>query len=157
MSHARALAVVTAAAALTLAACGDDPEGGGASRPTAPGTVLSANSTQKLGTTVVDGDVYTLYRFDGDRADPPTATCVDACAESWPPVLTDPAAQPMLEGIDEAAFGTVARPGGATQVTIGGWPVYRHAADPGPGATDGNGVDGSWFAISPDGSKATQP
>ena len=71
-------------------------------------------------------------------------------------MLTDPGTQPVLEGVDEAAYGTVVRPDGSTQVTIGGWPVYRHAADQ-PGATDGNGVDGNWFAIKPDGSKAAPP
>lgn len=158
MSRTRALAVATAVAALTLAACGSEPERGplppAPTAQNAPGTILGVNSTQQLGTVVVDGNVYTLYRFDGDSANPPTATCVDACAEDWPPMLTDPATTPVLEGIDESAIGTVTRPGGQTQLTIGGWPVYRHAADSAPGATDGNGVDDAWYAVAPDGSKA---
>ena len=64
------------------------------------------------------------------------------------------AEKPLVEGIDEAAVGTVTRPDGSVQVTIGGWPVYRHADDSAPGSTDGNGVDDVWFAIQPDGSKA---
>jgi predicted lipoprotein with Yx(FWY)xxD motif len=154
MPRTRALAIVVATAALTLAACGgDEPPTGTAPAPPTSGTVITLNSTKQLGTVVTDGNVNTLYRYDEDSANPPTATCVDDCAEDWPPVLTDPAEKPVLEGIDEAAFGTVTRPDGSVQVTIGGWPVYRHA-DSAPGATDGNGVDGTWFAIQPDGSKA---
>ena len=83
--------------------------------PPAPGTVLGLNSTKQLGTVVVDGNVNTLYRFDQDSANPPTTTCLDDCAEDWPPVLTDPAAKPVLEGIDESAVGTVTRPDGSNQ------------------------------------------
>jgi predicted lipoprotein with Yx(FWY)xxD motif len=156
MSRTRALAVVVAAAALTLAACGSDEpatQSGVGPAAATPGTVLTLNSTKQLGTVVVDGNVNTLYRYDQDSANPPTATCLDDCAEDWPPVLVDPAEKPVLEGIDEAAFGTVTRPDGSIQATIGGWPVYRHAESE-PGATDGNGVDGAWFAVQPDGSKA---
>jgi predicted lipoprotein with Yx(FWY)xxD motif len=171
MSRSPALAVVTAVAALSLSACGffsgtDSTTGGGSSAGGAapktvlvppPGTILSSNSTKQLGTTVVDGSLNTLYRFDRDSAEPPTATCVDACAEAWPPLLTDSSQPTILEGLEEGAVGTVTRPDGSTQVTIGGWPVYRHAEDSAPGATDGNGVDGAWFAIKPDGRKAGKP
>jgi predicted lipoprotein with Yx(FWY)xxD motif len=163
------LAAVAAFTVLSLSACsyftgGDSPSGavGGGSAPVsvlpAPTeTILSVNSTQQLGTTVVDGTLNTLYRFDRDSAQPSTATCVDACAEAWPPLLTDLNEQPVLEGIDEDAVGAVTRPDGSVQITVGGWPVYRHAADSAPGATDGNGVDGAWFAIRPDGRKAAKP
>ncbi|MBC8093129.1 MAG: hypothetical protein H7Y15_14560, partial [Pseudonocardia sp.] len=49
------------------------------------------------------------------------------------------------------------RPDGGVQLTLGGWPVYRYAADPAPGATDGNGVGEKWFAINPEGGKAVAP
>jgi predicted lipoprotein with Yx(FWY)xxD motif len=39
-------------------------------------------------------------------------------------------------------------------VTIGGRPVYRHAADGLPGQDNGQGVDGNWFAVAPDGTRA---
>ncbi len=162
MPRTPARAAVIAATALTLSGCGffggDSGNTGGT--PTSmrtPGTILSANSTKQLGTTVVDGAVNTLYRFDADSPEPPTSTCLDACAEAWPPVLADLERPPVLEGIEEDAVGTVTRPDGAVQLTIGGWPIYRHAGDSAPGATDGNGVDGTWFAIKPDGSKAARP
>src|SRR6476661_1695423 len=86
---------VAAVAVLGLSACSGD-----ATAPAAPaattaapveiGTVLSANSTDKLGTVVVDGQGYTLYRFDKDTAKPPASNCAGECAQKWPPVLATP-------------------------------------------------------------------
>ena len=161
MSRTPALAAVAAIAAIALSACS-----GGTEVPTIPsrapaapvtaierpqGTIVSANSTAQLGTVVVDGLGFTLYRFDGDSAQPPAATCAGPCAETWEPVV---AADPIkLEGLAEKAVGSVERPDGQVQLTIGGWPVYRRVGDA-PGATDGHGADGKWFAVAPDGDKA---
>ena len=118
-----------------------------------PGIVLSANSTAQLGTVVIDGLGFTLYRFDEDSATPPTSTCTDACTSTWQPMIyTDPV---VLEGIAQNVIGKVARPDGQEQVTIGGWPVYRYVPEPQPGATTGHGSEGTWFAVTPDGKKAT--
>lgn len=158
---------VAAVAAIALSACsGAAPE---PSTPVAVGgpdvkqlpapkqTILSANSTAQLGTVVIDGFGFTLYRFDDDSADPSTATCVDECAREWPPVLEQAGEDLVLEQVREDEVGTVERPDGSTQVTIGGWPVYRYAADSGPGSTDGHGKGRNWFAITPDGKKAEAP
>jgi predicted lipoprotein with Yx(FWY)xxD motif len=161
MSRSTALAAVAAIATIALSACSSGTEvPAAASRAPAapatvlerpPGTIVSANSTARLGTVVVDGLGFTLYRFDGDSARPPAATCTGPCAETWEPV---PAADPMsIDGVAEKAVGKVERPDGQVQLTIGGWPVYRHAGDA-PGATDGHGKDGKWFAVAPDGDKA---
>jgi len=64
------------------------------------------------------------------------------------------AGTPAYEGVDPAVVGTVARDDGRQQVTIGGWPVYRHASDSQPGAVDGQGAQGQWFAVTPSGGKA---
>lgn len=167
----RLATTAVAALALALTACsggggggGTDPYALGGSVPAAPpevltapaGTVLSANSTAQLGVVVIDGLGWTLYRTDADSADPPVATCVDACAEAWPPVVAEPGTPLSLEGVAQEDVGTVVRPDGQVQVTVGGWPVYRHAADPQPGATDGHGKEG-WFAITPSGGRAEAP
>jgi predicted lipoprotein with Yx(FWY)xxD motif len=161
----RLAATAVAALALALTACsgggGTDPYASAGSLPAAPpevltaptGTVLTANSTAQLGVVVIDGLGWTLYRSDADSADPPTATCVDACATAWPPVLAEPGTPLSLEGVEQQDVGTVVRPDGGVQVTVGGWPVYRHAADPQPGATDGHGKDG-WSAVTPTGARA---
>jgi predicted lipoprotein with Yx(FWY)xxD motif len=164
----RQSAFAVAALALTLTACsgggGTAPNTSAGSVPAAPpevltapaGIVLSANSTARLGVVVIDGLGWTLYRTEADSADPPTATCVDACATAWPPVLADPGEPLSLDGVAQEDVGTVTRPDGGIQVTVGGWPVYRHAADPQPGALDGHGKDG-WSAITPSGSAAEAP
>jgi predicted lipoprotein with Yx(FWY)xxD motif len=124
--------------------------------PAGGAPMLAAKDAPDLGTIVIDVDGFTLYRFDKDRAKPtPTTTCVDACAVKWPPVTVDPKGKLALEGVDKAAVGMVQRPDGTTQLTLGGWPVYRFAGDTEPGATAGQGVSGTWFAITPDGKKAT--
>ncbi len=157
---------------LALAGCsagggGSDPygyAGGAAPVGSAPetlaapaGTVLTANSTAQLGTVVIDGLGWTLYRFDDDTAQPPTSNCTGECATTWPPVLAKPGAPLAVEGVAQEAVGTVTRPDGGVQLTLGGWPVYRYAADSAPGATDGNGVGEKWFAINPGGGKAVAP
>ena len=160
MFRTTALAAVTAVAAVALAACSvtelplpaSPDRGTPATQLARPqGTIVSANSTAKLGTVVVDGLGFTLYRFDGDSAQPPTATCDGQCAETWDPVL---ATEPITtEGVAEKAVGSVERPDGEQQLTIAGWPVYRHTGEA-PGATDGQGAQGKWFAITPNGGKA---
>ena len=118
------------------------------------GTILSANSTAKLGTVVVDGQGFTLYRFDKDTAKPPTSNCAGECAQKWPPVLATPGTPLTVEGVAQDAVGTINRPDGSIQLTLGGWPVYRYSGDPQPGATAGQGVGGTWAAVTPDGGKA---
>ena len=154
------LPAVLLAAALTGAAACSAPEPTGASGA-APATqlaepdhtVLAANSTAKLGTVVIDGLGWTLYRSDGDSATPSKSVCTGQCADEWPPVLMQ-AGTPAYDGIDPARIGTVTRDDGRQQVTIGGWPVYRHAGDSKPGSVDGQGAQGSWWAVTPTGDKA---
>src|ERR1700754_2722697 len=119
------------------------------------GTVLTANNTPKLGTVVVDGQGFTLYRFDKDTAKPPTSNCAGECAQKWPPVLATPGTPLTVEGVAQDAVGTINRPDGSIQLTLGGWPVYRYSGDPQPGATTGQGVGGTWSAVTPEGGKAT--
>ena len=119
------------------------------------GTILSANSTAQLGIVVVDGQGFTLYRFDKDSAKPPTSNCADDCAQKWPPVLATPGTPLTVEGVAQEAVGTINRPDGTIQLTLNGWPVYRYSGDPQPGATAGQGVGGGeWAAVTPEGSKA---
>ncbi len=153
-----------AAAVVGLAACsgGDN----GAKTSTAPvdpvaatprvGTILTANSTAQLGTVVVDGQGFTLYRFDKDSAKPPTSNCAGECAQKWPPVLATPGTPLTVEGVEQEVVGTINRPDGTIQLTLNGWPVYRYSGDPQPGATTGQGVNGGeWAAVTPDGQKAS--
>lgn len=159
MSRRVVLPAVLCAAA--LAACSaPDPYSASAGAPSQlpepDRTILVANSTARLGTVVIDGLGWTLYRYDNDSPKPSTSTCTDSCATEWPPVLMQPGT-PEYDGVDPKNVGTLTRDDGSNQVTIGGWPVYRHAADPKPGSVDGQGADGGWWAITPTGGRATQP
>jgi predicted lipoprotein with Yx(FWY)xxD motif len=158
------LAAAAAAVVVGLTACsgGTDGGSGGTAAPVDPvaatpqvGTILTANSTAKLGTVVVDGQGYTLYRFDKDSPKPPTSNCADACAQKWPPVLATPGTPLTVEGVEQEAVGTINRSDGTIQLTLNGWPVYRYSGDPQPGATSGQGSDGGvWAAVTPEGQKA---
>lgn len=57
-------------------------------------------------------------------------------------------------GIDSSLIGTVTRPDGTKQITLNGWPLYLFAGDSRPGELSGEGVDGTWHAVAPNGKTA---
>jgi predicted lipoprotein with Yx(FWY)xxD motif len=162
MPRYRAPALIAAVAAvLALGACSAGPvtnaPGAGLEAPPAAAAqpALTAKDVGDLGKVVVDAEGYTLYRFDDDKANPPTTTCVDDCAKKWPPVVVDRTAKLRVDGVEDSAVGLLERPDGTTQLTIKGWAVYRYSGDKQAGATEGQGVGGTWYAITPEGKKAT--
>ena len=164
------LVALAAAAAVSLGACGTSstiagvPSPAPVAAPAAPpapaapaGPALTASPTAALGTVVVDGTGYTLYRFDKDKSKPSKSNCNGSCATQWPPVLVASAAEAKevkLDGVDAGAVNTVKRADGKLQLTIGGWPVYRYSGDKAAGDTTGQGVGKVWFAVTPAGKKA---
>jgi predicted lipoprotein with Yx(FWY)xxD motif len=172
MIRTRVLSLVAlgAAAAVSLGACGTSstiagvPSPAPVAAPAAPpapaapaGPALTASNTAALGTVVVDGTGYTLYRFDQDKPKPSKSNCNGSCATQWPPVLVASAAEAKevkLDGVDAGAVNTVKRADGKLQLTIGGWPVYRYSGDKAAGDTTGQGVGKVWFAVTPAGKKA---
>jgi predicted lipoprotein with Yx(FWY)xxD motif len=164
------LVALAAAAAVSLGACGTSntipgvPSPAPVAAPAAPpapaapaGPALTASPTAALGTVVVDGTGYTLYRFDKDKPKPSKSNCNGSCATQWPPVLVASAAEAKevkLDGVDAGAVNTVKRTDGKLQLTIGGWPVYRYSGDKAAGDTTGQGVGKVWFAVTPAGKKA---
>ena len=121
----------------------------------ADGTVtLQVVRSERFGEYVVDGEGFTLYRFDPDTAHPSKSNCNDQCAVTWPPTLAAHTVQ--FSGIHRSALGVVQRQDGSVQMTVGGWPVYRFSKDTQPLQTNGEGVGGTWFVVAPDGSKASQ-
>jgi predicted lipoprotein with Yx(FWY)xxD motif len=117
---------------------------------------LSVGASGALNPVVHDGAGFTLYRFDKDTAHPSKSNCNGACAVKWPPVLVRPNSRIFLDGVSLSKAGTVRRQDGTLQVTIGGWPAYRFSKDTAAGQTNGQGVGGTWFAVTPDGKKAGQ-
>jgi predicted lipoprotein with Yx(FWY)xxD motif len=115
---------------------------------------LNATPSADIGTYVSDGAGRTLYRFDKDPAR--KSTCNDSCAIAWPPLLIHSPGKIYPKGINPKILGYVERADHTCQVTIDGHPVYYFAGDPKPGNINGQGVNGTWFAVSPTGGK-TRP
>jgi predicted lipoprotein with Yx(FWY)xxD motif len=114
---------------------------------------LNATPSDQIGTYVTDGAGRTLYRFDNDSANPPKSTCNGDCAKVWPPLLIHSPGKIFPKGIDPKILGYVERADHTCQVTINGHPVYYFVTDNRPGDINGQGVNGTWFAVSPDGGK----
>ncbi len=117
-------------------------------------TVLAARTgvVTGLGAVLTNAAGRTLYRFDGDTAQPPVSSCDGGCAQSWPPVLVEGSA-PRVKGVDPALLGTVTRTDGKKQLTVAGWPQYTFKDDGKPGEAKGVTVP-KWFATAVDGKKA---
>jgi predicted lipoprotein with Yx(FWY)xxD motif len=137
------------------------PKTGDWAAPTAPvaqkWVQLTASRAGALNPVVVNGAGFTLYRFDKDTAMPSKSNCNGDCATTWPPVLVAPGGKIFVKGVKPSAVGVITRDDGTHQVTIGGWPVYRFSKDTKPGDTNGQGVGGTWFGVTPNGQKAGQP
>ncbi len=96
-----------------------------------------------------------LYLFTNDTQDSGTSTCTGECLAEWPALTTeaDPAAG---DGADATLLGTITRDDGSTQVTYNGWPLYYFADDTAAGDTNGQGLEGVWFLVSPAGEAIEQ-
>lgn len=116
---------------------------------------LSVRKDPKLGEIVVDKNGMTVYRFMKDSAWPMKTACTGACLEKWPVVA--PVEKNDTEGIIKKGFVTFDRPDGIKQQTIDCWPIYTFAKDSKPGDTKGQGVGGTWFAVSPQGKPVGAP
>ena len=116
---------------------------------------LYAVQSGPLGVVTTDADGHIVYRHDADT--PTSSACTGECAQIWLPLVVPAGEEPELLGIDPEEVGRLDRPEGS-QLTLAGWPLYHRADDDG-GLTDAgaHGADGAWFAITPDGERATAP
>ncbi|MEU9609221.1 SCO0930 family lipoprotein [Streptomyces sp. NPDC048057] len=116
---------------------------------------LTTRKDPRLGDVVVDQDGMTVYRFTKDSAWPMTSACTGECLEEWPVVA--PVAKSDTRGIRQKGYVTFDRPDGVKQQTIDCWPLYTFAGDAKPGDINGQGVGGTWFAVTPQGKLAKAP
>ncbi|WP_432947656.1 COG4315 family predicted lipoprotein [Kribbella sp. CA-253562] len=98
---------------------------------------------------------WTAYRFEVDDHEDPTPAkvkCAFDCLSTWPPALTD-GSKVEVSGIDRKLVGTVGRVDGDgyTQVTLGGWPLYKFKEDKVPTDAKGEGLACNWSVVKPDG------
>jgi predicted lipoprotein with Yx(FWY)xxD motif len=126
---------------------GAETTAGGGGGTAAGATVATTESD--LGTILVDGQGRTLYAFTPDSQGTPT--CLDSCAQAWPPALVEGEIT-VGEGLDDSTFSTVENPTGGMQLKAGDFPLYLYAQDTAPGDVNGQGVGGVWFVVAADGS-----
>ncbi|WP_199551126.1 SCO0930 family lipoprotein [Streptomyces sp. N35] len=129
-----------------------EEEGGGEQADPAG---LSTRKDPKLGEIVIDKNGMTVYRFKKDSAWPMKSACTGDCLENWP--VVEPVDKNDTEGILKKGFVTFDRPDGIQQQTIDCWPLYTYAGDQAPGDTNGQGVGGTWYAVSPQGKLVGAP
>jgi predicted lipoprotein with Yx(FWY)xxD motif len=166
--------IVASLVLLALAACSSDDNAGsstgstGASSPTetesspppssasespasgGSGETEVESEDSALGTILVDSKGNTLYVFMNDTSD--VSTCTGDCAASWPALIAKGEVKAGGGGdVDESLLGTSARDDGKMQVTYNGHPLYYFSGDQAPGDTNGQGVGGIWFVVSPAG------
>ncbi|MFD7916250.1 SCO0930 family lipoprotein [Streptomyces sp. NPDC059752] len=114
---------------------------------------LSVAKDPKLGDHIVDGKGMTVYRFKPDTQWPMTSKCVGDCLTKWPVVA--PVEKAKDKGIVEKNYTVLNRPDGQKQQSVDCWPVYTFSGDKKPGDVNGQGVGGTWYAVSPDGKLIT--
>ena len=96
--------------------------------------------TVDIGRVLGDATGLTLYIYDRDT-EPGKSTCVDACAEAWPPLTADGSAAPAPD------WTTIVRTDGSKQWAYKGKPLYRFSGDDKPGETTGDGIGAIWHAL----------
>ena len=158
----RKLTMIVAAAPLAtvLIAVGCGSSQGYSAGPDSAGAPYAAADAAKvavtktgIGRVVVDGGGRTVYVFEGDTDS--RSSCYGACAQEWPPLLTQ--GTPLAgSGAKQSLLGTTRRRDGAEQVTYTGRPLYRFVDDRKAGDTEGEGVQdfgAGWEAVSGAGGK----
>jgi predicted lipoprotein with Yx(FWY)xxD motif len=101
------------------------------------------------GEILVSSTGFTVYEFTKDSSGKDSCVEITGCAHFWPPLLVTGA--PMAGvGVKASLLSTITLPGGESQVTYNGHPLYLFTGDSGPGETDYVGVrafGGYWFAL----------
>ena len=144
--------------ALAVTACAQQPTvsttTGSGSTPTAT-TSSSSNALIHTATATVKGTSetiltnaqgLTLYYRTTDK--PPSKVCSGACAGAWPPILFTGSGSPTSSTQLSGKLTAVTDANG-NQVEYNGHPLYTFASDSGPGQTNGEGVGGIWFVVTP--------
>jgi predicted lipoprotein with Yx(FWY)xxD motif len=114
--------------------------------PTPMAFTLKVANNPILGNILTDQDGRTIYMFATDVGG--VVSCYDTCAKFWPPLVGTATAG---TGVDASLIGTTMRKDGASQVTYKSMPVYYFLKDSKPGDVFGQGVQGTWYVLSPSG------
>jgi predicted lipoprotein with Yx(FWY)xxD motif len=91
----------------------------------------------------------TAHVFDKDVAGSGTSASTGDCLKTWAPITTS-SGQPRRRWCHRSG-GCNPAANGASQITIGGLPLYTFANDKAPADTNGQLVKGVWHVITPSG------
>lgn len=140
--------------ALGLAACGagadTDTKAGSNPAPKAQQPVEAEVKIveSSFGPILADQANRTLYAFAKDKGG--SSACSADCLATWPALTSAKPATPGA-GTDTALLASIPASEGSTQARYGEWPLYYYAGDVTAGDVNGQGVDGEWFVVKPDG------
>lgn len=103
----------------------------------------------RVGAILVSSSGRTLYEFTRDRPHSNVCVKIKECPAIWPALQSSgkPLAGP---GVRSSLLSTIKLPGGSSQVTYAGHPLYLYSGDTGPGQTSYVGetaFGGRWYAI----------
>jgi len=154
--------------AVFLAACGSSasatPNGGGpygngntnppaTTAPTPGGNgsavvIQTATATVKgqSQTVLTNAQGMTLYYFTADSAT--QSACSGSCAQMWPPVKSISSGVPISSTTLVGKLSAQTDANGS-QVEYNGHPLYTFSGDTAPGQTNGEGLFGAWFVVTP--------
>lgn len=130
----------------------DEPAPPPTSEPAKKGTRIVASDSE-FGPMLFDATGQAIYLFDIETTSKPE--CYDACAEAWPPVLTD--GKPVAgQGVEGSLLATTKRADGTRQVTYNDHPLYFYAHE---GKREVKCHDvllngGNWYVVQPGGDAA---
>jgi predicted lipoprotein with Yx(FWY)xxD motif len=144
-----AAALTTAALAATgLAACGSSSNSSSstASQPaksTAAPTPVSMASKAKVGEVLVNSQGFTLYHLTKEQGG--KIACTGSCTSLWVPLTVTGSGPFQVKG--GGALTVVQRPDGTRQLAYRGEPLYRFTGDSSRADANGQGLEGTWFAV----------
>ena len=156
------------AAAGLLVACGSAGAGGGSGAGAAGaapgtagrhGTVISVRKLPGVGAVLVDRSGKTLYSPQQEANG--KIVCTGGCLTFWFPVRVAAGAALRAPSGVTGVLGMIHRPGGTTQLTYNGKPLYTFRLDQAPGQAQGNnftdhfgGTTFTWHALTTSGAPA---
>jgi predicted lipoprotein with Yx(FWY)xxD motif len=160
-------AALAALLAIALAACGGYSYPGGKDQapqpnnaqqsqqpnpttPAQPDAAIVKVANSDLGAILTDAGGRTLYAFTKDGKGTGRSACAGECIATWP-AMTASGTPLAGGGADAALLATIQRDDGTAQVSYNGWPLYLFGGDGQPGQTLGQGMNGVWFVVSPQG------
>lgn len=108
--------------------------------------VISLGDKPETTSTLVNGNNMSLYVSLQDT--PGRSNCDEDCLKTWRPLLAT-GRLVAGNGVDGKKLGVILLPNGSRQVTYLGAPLYLYTRDQKPGDVNGQGLDGTWYLVTP--------